>query len=356
MIHVRFVGAEGKYQSIETQAVRIHAHLERAASGRVKSQLSLLPQDFFVRKGLLRRVPVREMEALLEGVDVLVVVKSSLFRDFLRVAPQWKESCRKRGVVLASNPCDGPGADGGDTSDLFTEQVADYALAVSRMQAEAIALKRPKEEVLLVAHASRLESGNCVEYRDSVQQVIWENAIHHNPRYDARKVGMPREKYQELEDMLQGVLAKRGARLVFIEAWRETQSYPEWERMMLESDIGIECKALGSQYVDYQSQKPAVKVLNYMSLGLPVLCDSLPAYRELGENGKQLVFADTVDEWRSQLTRLLDDKGLRQRLGQAAKKAAEPFSIDNICRRYADFFEAMVRRARAESKAASVRA
>jgi len=355
MIHVRFVGAEGKFQSIETQAVRISTYLERAAPGRIESSLTLLPQDHFARKGLLRRVPVKRIEALAEGADVLVIVKSSLFKDFLQAAPHLKASCRARGVVLASNPCDGPGADTGSTSDAFTEQIADYALAVSRMQAEAIAAVRPAGEVLFVGHASRLETRNALEYRDVVRRVIWENAIHHNPRYDARKVGMPREKYQELEDMIRGILREHGAELVFIEAWRETQTYAEWEEMMLSSDIAIECKALGSQYVEYQSQKPAVKVLNYMSLGLPVVCDTLPAYRELGENGRHLLFADNLDEWRSQLVRLLEDRTLRRRLGEEAKKAAEPFSIENICRRYAEIFERMVERARSGAKAVQAR-
>jgi hypothetical protein len=250
--------------------------------------------------------------------------------------------CQRHEVVLLSNPCDGPGADTGDTSDVFTEKIADYAIAVSRLQAEAIAKKRPANEVFLAGHASRLETSRCLTPREKVRKVIWENAIHRNPRYDQRKVGMPRAKYEELESMIRSTLAKVGAELVFIDAWRETQSYEEWEGMLLDADIAIECKSLGSQYVDYQSQKPAVKVLNYMSLGLPVICDRLPAYRELGEDNKELLFADTIDDWRVQLSRLLEDAGLRRRLGEAARKAAQPYSIDNVVGRYMDFFESIL--------------
>jgi hypothetical protein len=354
MIHVHFIGADGKFQSIETQAIRIHRSLERLGGSRVRSRLSLLPQDFFGPRGLLRRPPLRAMEQLLDQVDILLVVKSSLFGDFIKSAPLLKEACRRRRVLLLSNPCDGPGADTGDTADIFTEKIADYALAVSRMQAEAIARTRPAAEVLLVAHASRLETRNHVTVRPAVRKVIWENAIHRNPRYDPRKVGMPRERYQELEDMIRGILQQHGAELVFIDAWRETQSYEEWERMMLDADIAIECKSLGSEYVDYQSQKPAVKVLNYMSLGLPVLCDSLPAYRELGEHDRELLFADTLEDWRSQLLRLLTDESLRRRLGDAARKAAEPFSIDNITARYMGFFESILARASGPAHVARV--
>jgi glycosyltransferase involved in cell wall biosynthesis len=341
MLVVRFIGAEGGYQSIETQAIRIHRTVERVGAGRVKTLLSLLPQDFFRRRGLLRRLPMREIEDLLEGVDILLVVKSSLFRDFLGAVPLLEDLCRRRGVILASNPCDGPGADGGDTTDVFSEKIAGHVFALSRAQRDAIARKRPAEDVFLVGHASRLERPSAIEYRNTVRKVVWENPVHHNPRYDPRKAGMPRETYQELEDMLAALLRGRGAELVFIDAWRETQKYDEWERIMLDADVAVECKALGSRYADYQSQKPAVKVLNYMALGLPVICDSLPAYRDLGEGGKDLLFADSLDEWRSAMTRLLDDRDLRVTLGTNARKAAAPFRIDAIAMRYIELFERM---------------
>src|SRR5439155_18440728 len=75
-IHVRFVGAEGSYQSIETQAVRIHKSLERWGGDRVESHLSLLPQDFFKRHGLFRQAPLRDMKGLIEGMQIIIVVKS----------------------------------------------------------------------------------------------------------------------------------------------------------------------------------------------------------------------------------------------------------------------------------------
>lgn len=360
MIRIRFIGAAGKYQSIETQAVRIHESLGRFGAGVVESELILLPQERFVRKGIFKKIPLKAMEELVAGIDALVVVKSSLFKDFVKVAPTLHGLCRQRGVVLFSNPCDGPGADGGDTRDIFSEEVADYVFAVSRLQKEAIAERRKADEVLLVEHASRLETTRRIQYRHPVRKVIWENAIHRNPRYDQRKVGMPRERYQELEDTLQAILRERGAEIVFIDAWRETQTYAEWEAMMLDSDIGIECKSLGSEYVDYQSQKPAVKVLNYMALGLPVICDSLPAYKDLGADGKELLFADTIEDWRRQMLRLLDDAPLRQRLGESAHEAAQRYSIENVTKRYIEFFtEAVEKRerpgARAQGKAHPVR-
>jgi glycosyltransferase involved in cell wall biosynthesis len=345
MLVVRFIGAEGGYQSIETQAVRIQKSIERVGSGKLKSLLTLLPQGFFQRRGLLRRLPARAIEDLLAGVDVLVVVKSSLFREILGAAPLIKDLCRRHRTTLVSNPCDGPGADGGDTTDVFSEEIADYVFALSRAQRDLIARKRPADTVLFIGHASRLERPSAVEYRSAVRRVVWENPVHHNPRYDPRKAGMPRETYQELEDMLSALLRGRGAELVFIDAWRETQTYDEWERILLDADIAIECKALGGRYADYQSLKPAVKVLNYMALGLPVVCDSLPAYRDLGEDGKELLFADSLQEWRSQMERLLDDRDLRAALGARARKAAEPFQIDNIARRYVEFFASMRREA-----------
>ncbi len=339
MVAVRFVGAQGGYQSIETQAIRIHRSLERWGADRVKSSLSLLPQDYFRPRGLFRRLPIRAMEEILEGIQILVIVKWSLFHGFLSAACKLRELCRARGVALVSNPCDGPGAEAGDTTDEFSEEIADWVFALSRVQEQTLSQRRGGRGVLYVGHASRTEGGNYLVPRPVVRQVVWENPVHHNPRYDQRKAGMPRERYQELEDMLAELLRSRGASLVFSDAWRETQSYEDWERILLASDVAIECKALGRRYIDYQAQKPAVKVLNYMSLGLPVICDSLPAYRDLGEDGKELLFADSLEEWRAQMTRLLDDYELRVRLGEAARKAAEPYRIENVTRRYVEFFE-----------------
>ena len=343
-MQVRFIGAQGQYQSIETQAVRIHKSLGRWGQGRASSDLLLLPQDFFQRRGLLRRLPRGAMAEIVEGAEILVVVKSSLFRGLVEAGPCLRDLCHARGVPLVSNPCDGPGADGGDTRDVFSEEIADYIFALSRLQREAIIEKRPADDVLFVGHASRLETSNRIAPRPAVRKVIWENPVHHNPRFDPRKVGMTREEYQELEDMLKALLGSRGAELVFIDAWRETQTYEEWERMMLDSDIAVECKALGGQYVDYQAQKPAVKVLNYMSLGLPVVCDSLGAYKDLGKDGEELLFADTLEDWKKQVGRLLDDPQLRLRLGEAGRKAAAPFSIENITKRYVECFETILKR------------
>jgi hypothetical protein len=252
--------------------------------------------------------------------------------------------CRAGRVLLVSNPCDGPGADGGDTTDFFSEEIADYVLAVSRRQKQALALKRAAAEILLVEHASRLERPRRITPRREARKVVWENPVHHNPRYDSRKAGSPRDVYQELEDRLQRLLAARGAELVFIDAWRETQSYEEWEKILLDADIAIEAKALDGQYTEYQLQKPVVKVVNYLSLGLPVICDPLPAYCDLGEDGKQLLFASTLEEWETKLGRLLDDHDLRVRLGEEGWKAAQAYSIDNVCNRYIAFFDDIVAR------------
>src|SRR6266850_4609324 len=102
-MHVRFVGAEGSYQSIETQAVRIHKSFERWGGKRVTSHLSLLSQDFFKRRGLFRQAPHKEMQKLVQGMQIIIVVKTSLFREFLEAAPRFKDMCRQHGALLVSN-------------------------------------------------------------------------------------------------------------------------------------------------------------------------------------------------------------------------------------------------------------
>ena len=349
MIEVRFIGAEGGYQSIETQAIRIQRELALSAPERVRTHLTLLPQNFFQPRGLLRRLPWKAMpwkamESLCAGMDFVVVVKSSLFWDFTKVASRFREMCHAAKCRLISNPCDGPGADGGDTRDPFSEEIADAVIAISRQQYDDLVSVRHDGRVRLLEHASRLEKDVRIEVRPTVERVVWENPVHHNPRYDPRKAGGSRESLQALEDMLQETAAAHGVELIFIDAWRQTQSYPEWERILLSADIAVECKALHRAYVHYQMQKPAVKVLNYLSLGLPVICDSVPAYLDLGEDDHEMLFADDLETWKSQFTRLLTEPDLRQRLSDAGWRAAQPFQIGQVCARYLEFFEEVLGR------------
>ena len=73
--------------------------------------------------------------------------------------------------------------------------------------------------------------------------------------------------------------------------------------------------------------KCAFKALQYMGVGVPVVLSPVGMNVEAVEDGVSGFFADTPEEWREKLERLIADPGLRLRMGQAAReRVAERYS------------------------------
>ncbi len=69
--------------------------------------------------------------------------------------------------------------------------------------------------------------------------------------------------------------------------------------------------------------KCALKVLQYMAAGVPVVCSPTGANLEVVEEGVTGYFASTAEEWAACLQRLLGDANARRRMGEAARKRVE---------------------------------
>ena len=342
MIKVRFVSVSLRLPTVETQAIRIYHELNRLFPDEIGAEISLLSTRFFSPERDQEQQH-HEIAGLVRDMDVVVLVKHSLFQDFAHCAALLREICSTEGTVLVAHPCDGPGADGGEMMDAFTKQLADYVLTVSSIQARDFKAERAANEIILLDHASRIEGDPPpVTIREQVKQVVWENPVHHNPGQAKRTLGGELAEFVKLESVIQEVCQRNGVQLTLIKAWTPPQKYPQWEQAMRDADIAIECKALHKNHGSYQAQKSAVKVINYLALGLPVVCDSLPSYRELGKDGQVMMFADTLQQWEQQLTRLFTDFALRQRLSAAGLQVARRFHIDNVCAQYLAFFKSVL--------------
>ncbi len=346
-LRIRFIGASGNYNTVTTQGHRIHEGISGLGEPGVTSDIVLLPGDFF-----WSRIPKWHFRfdetwlALIRDVDIVVIVKCALFRGFDKVASRFKAMCERNNVVLVSSPGDGPGADGRrETTDLLSERIADYVVCISRFQKELFADMRDPSTVMYVGEALRPHDGT-VEIRPEVRKVIWENPPHQDPKFVPARVGIPRTEFIEFETAIRKFCEDRGASLVTLGVWRDQQSDAEWQDALLGADIAIECKSLGKRYSPYQLQKPAIKVQNYLSLGLPVVCDSLPAYVELAKETK-LLLADSVDEWKRSLTLLFESAELRAEMSAAGRRAASASSIPAVAKLYVSCFEKMLTPVRA---------
>ena len=86
---------------------------------------------------------------------------------------------------------------------------------------------------------------------------------------------------------------------------------------------------------DWVSGKSGLKAIQYMMVGLPCVATEVgttPLIIRHGENG---MLVRTDDDWLEALTALIDDPGLRRRLGEQARRDAEArYSTRAIAREY----------------------
>ena len=86
--------------------------------------------------------------------------------------------------------------------------------------------------------------------------------------------------------------------------------------------------------------KCALKALQYMAAAVPTVASAIGANREVIEHGRDGLLASTTEEWLACITALVDDPGLRSRLGTAGRHTVEErFSM----RGSAEKFERVVR-------------
>jgi hypothetical protein len=69
--------------------------------------------------------------------------------------------------------------------------------------------------------------------------------------------------------------------------------------------------------------KCGLKLLQYMALGMPAVASPIGVNQEIIRSGENGLLATTSSEWSSHLVRLCHDAGLRQRLGEAARRTVE---------------------------------
>lgn len=83
-------------------------------------------------------------------------------------------------------------------------------------------------------------------------------------------------------------------------------------------------------------------ILEAASAGLPILVRDLPAYRGWLADGENCLIAKNEAEFADKLEKLLNDSGLRERLGKAAEKMAESHNLKNIGKKLIDIYQSLL--------------
>ncbi|MBI4987966.1 MAG: glycosyltransferase family 4 protein [Rhodocyclales bacterium] len=82
---------------------------------------------------------------------------------------------------------------------------------------------------------------------------------------------------------------------------------------------------------DWSRGKCALKVLQYMAAGLPVVSSKAGANAEVIVDGESGFLVSTPEAWAACIARLANDAGLRRRMGEAGRRLVETdYSIDAV--------------------------
>ncbi|MBI2470299.1 MAG: glycosyltransferase family 4 protein [Planctomycetes bacterium] len=74
---------------------------------------------------------------------------------------------------------------------------------------------------------------------------------------------------------------------------------------------------------EWTKGKCATKLLQYLSVGIPVVCSPVGVHDEIIQEGINGLFASYNQEWIEKISLLINDKSLRERIGLEGKKTVE---------------------------------
>ena len=96
----------------------------------------------------------------------------------------------------------------------------------------------------------------------------------------------------------------------------------------------------------FERGKSGYKLIQYMACGLPVVASPVGVNREIVKQSENGFLAARDEEWLTALALLLDDAGLRSRLGAAGRRQAElDFSLSSQEPRLVTLFNSLARTA-----------
>lgn len=89
----------------------------------------------------------------------------------------------------------------------------------------------------------------------------------------------------------------------------------------------------------FNYSKSHLRALDAAALGIPVVAQDLPPYREFVIDGVTGYLVRTADEWRARLTELISDGAAREEMGRKAREHAAGFTIQQHWRAWEAAYE-----------------
>ena len=122
--------------------------------------------------------------------------------------------------------------------------------------------------------------------------------------------------------------------------WATIDVYPSWVASF-GFDIGI--APLHDNY--FNRGKSNLRYLEYASMGIPTAASNVGHFKETLNHGHSAFLCTTEDEWVESLSKLVEDEGLRKKMGEAARKdVVTRWNADRNAKDYMRFLKTVVRK------------
>jgi glycosyltransferase involved in cell wall biosynthesis len=113
----------------------------------------------------------------------------------------------------------------------------------------------------------------------------------------------------------------------------------DWEKVLARSDIAVVIKPSDDPF---QQKKPPSKVISYLAAGIPVVCTPSVSDQLVIEHDRTGFFANDEEEWYTILRALIEEDGLRERIGRAGRDhVLDHYRIEVIADRHLAFFDGL---------------
>lgn len=167
------------------------------------------------------------------------------------------------------------------------------------------------------------------------------------------------ERYKEVWEEL-GRRFKNVSLAIICDIFIETKDIPLVRRVwssekeveyLQDLDIGVM-----PLFDDLWSQgKCGFKIIQYMGVGLPVVCTPVGINRDAVEQGTNGFWAETMTEWIEKLTLLVEDAELREKMGTAGRKRMlERYTVQACAPRMIEWLNGVGRKGGANGKSSAL--
>ena len=269
------------------------------------------------------------------GYDIVVIVK-----HFDIASPGLLRSFRARGIRLVYSIVDNPaGCLRSYLDEPWFLASIDGLILSSPLQADELDSVDPIRSAIPPPVIGQRHK-EAYAARGPVR-VVWEGMVENlgfMERVNPIVHQVARDSRKQLELIYYSNVPRRADRGVQYVPWKLSR----WEQRLVGADVAIVIKPPEDPI---QRRKPPTKVQNYMAAGLPVVCTPSEADRLVVEDGRTGFFAHSEDEWYHRLRALVEDAGLRERVGRAARESVlATANLERVAALHVNLFGAVLAR------------